>query len=91
VRTNSVSVPDAAAPGGWVSRRIAQNCQGSERAISAGTSWGDDADNLRFVTQEVEPVLTGGQVTGYVAVGGNGNSRPSGSSIFTVHVLCYTP
>src|SRR5262245_34529217 len=84
VRTNSVSVPDAAAAGGWVSRRVSRNCDGNERAISAGTSWGDDADNLQFSTQEVEPVLTSGQVTGYVAVGGNGNSRGAGQgSIFT--------
>jgi hypothetical protein len=88
VRTNAVSVVDAAVDNTFNTGRISRNCEGSERAISAGTSWGDDGNDLKLVTQEVEPVLTNGQVTGYIAVGGNDTGE---SSIFTVHVLCYTP
>jgi hypothetical protein len=90
VRTNSVAVVDATAntlP--WTTGRVARSCEGNERAISAGTSWGDDGANLRLVTQELEPQLNAqNQVTGFVAVGGNDTGE---SSTFTVYVLCYTP
>nr|MBA3401708.1 hypothetical protein [Actinomycetota bacterium] len=60
----------------------------SERAISAGTSWGDDGSDLKLVTQEVEPLFNPqNQVNGFVAVGGNDTGQ---SSNFTVHVLCFT-
>ena len=69
--------------------RIRQDCDGNERAISAGTSWGDDGADLRLVTQELEPQLNAqNQVIGFVAVGGNDTGE---SSTFTVYVLCYTP
>jgi hypothetical protein len=85
-----VSVPDTTAnDGSYQSRRIGRDCQGNERAISAGTSWGDDGNNLRLVTQELEPVLNPqNQVVGFVAVGANDTGQ---SSTYTVHVLCYTP
>jgi hypothetical protein len=88
VRTNSVVVVDGAdaVPD---TERVTRNCEGNERAISGGTSWGDDSADLRLVTQELEPVLNAqNQVTGFVAVGGNDTGE---SSTFTVHVLCYTP
>jgi hypothetical protein len=90
VRTESVSVVDAAANNGvWTSGRVRRDCQGNERAISAGTSWGDDGANLRLVTQELEPKLNAqNQVIGFEAVGTNDTGE---SSNFTVHVLCYTP
>jgi hypothetical protein len=88
VRTNAVSVVDGAdaVPD---SERVQRNCEGNERAISAGTSWGDDDSDLRLYTQELEPVLNAqNQVVGFTAVGGNDTGE---SSTFTVHVLCYTP
>jgi hypothetical protein len=89
VRTNSVSVVDAASNGVWTSGRVGRNCEGNERSISAGTSWGDDGPNLRLVTQELEPRLNPqNQVIGWEAVGTNDTGE---SSNFTVHVLCYTP
>jgi hypothetical protein len=89
VRTESVSVADGALNGTWTSGRVRRDCQGNERAISAGTSWGDDSANLRLVTQELEPKLNAqNQVIGFEAVGTNDTGE---SSNFTVHVLCYTP
>ena len=90
LRPQSVSVVDAAANNGvWTSGRIRSECQGNERAISGGTSWGDDGANLRLVTQELEPrVNAQNQVIGFEAVGGNDTGE---SSTFTVYSLCYTP
>jgi hypothetical protein len=88
VRTNSVLVSDGAdaVPD---TERVTRNCEGNERAMSGGTSWGDDSADLKLVTQELEPVLNAqNQVTGFTAVGGNDTGE---SSNFTVHVLCYTP
>lgn len=73
----------------WTSARIRSDCQANERAISAGTSWGDDGANLRLVTQELEPKLNAqNQVVGFEGVGGNDTGQ---SSTFTVYTLCYTP
>jgi hypothetical protein len=88
VRTESVTVADPAVDAVTNTARVQRNCQGTERAISAGTSWGDDGNDLNLVTQEIEPILTQNVVTGYVAVGGNNTGE---SSNFTLHVLCYTP
>jgi hypothetical protein len=88
VRTSAVAVVDGAdtVPD---TERVQRNCEGNERAISAGTSWGDDGADLDLYTQELEPVLNAtNQVVGFVAVGGNDTGE---SSTFTVHVLCYTP
>jgi hypothetical protein len=91
VRQASISVVDTGpTPNGiWTSRRIRRDCEGNERAISAGTSWGDDGPNLRLVTQELEPKLNAqNQVIGFEAVGGNDTGE---SSTFTVYALCYAP
>lgn len=90
VRSAATNVVDAGnGDGTHNTGRVSRNCEGNERAISAGTSWGDDGDDLRLYTQEVEPVLNPqNQVTGFVAVGGNNSGE---SSTFTLHVLCYTP
>jgi hypothetical protein len=87
VRTAFVNVPAGGA--GYNSERVTRNCQGTERAISAGTSWGDDGADLELFTGEVEPLLNPqNQVVGFVAVGVNGTSDASN---FSLHVLCYTP
>lgn len=89
VRQASVSVVDTSINLVWTSQRIRRDCEGNERAISAGTSWGDDGPNLRLVTQELEPKMNAqNQVIGFEAVGGNDTGE---SSTFTVYVLCYLP
>lgn len=90
VRTASVLVDGGTGENGaYVSRRVTANCQGSERAISAGTSWSDDVTDRELMTGELEPLLNAqNQVTGFVGVGLNDSGN---DSTFTVHVLCYTP
>lgn len=88
MRTAAVTVVDGAIDGVFNTGRVERRCEGSERAISAGTSWGDDGSDLKLVTQEIEPLLNPqNQVNGFVAVGGNDTGE---SSNFTVHVLCFT-
>jgi len=90
VRTASISVEGGTAENGaYVTRRIQRLCDGNERAISAGTSWSDDALDRELVTVETDPQLNAqNQVIGYVAAGGNDSGN---SSTFTLHVFCYTP
>ena len=89
VRPQSVSVADADVDEVWNSLRIRSDCQPNERAISGGTSWGDDGADLRLTTQELEPKVNAqNQVIGFEAVGGNDTGE---SSTFTVYSLCYTP
>jgi hypothetical protein len=88
VRTNAVSVVDSAIDNVFNTARVERRCEANERAVSAGTSWGDDGADLKLVTQEVEPLFNAqNQVNGFVAVGGNDTGE---SSNFTVHVLCFT-
>ena len=90
VRTSSVGVDGGTGENGaYNSSRVTRLCQGNERAISAGTSWSDDAGGRELVTGEIEPQLNAqGQVVGFLAVGLNDSGN---DSTFTVHVLCYTP
>ncbi len=90
VRTASGSVDGGTAENGeYNSRRVTALCQGTERAISAGTSWSDDAGGRELMTGELEPQLNGqSQVVGFLGVGLNDSGN---TSTFTVHVLCYTP
>ena len=86
LRPQSVTVADAGVNNGVTSARIRSECQGNERAISGGTSWGDDGANLRLTTQELEPKVNAqNQVIGFEAVGGNDTGE---SSTFTVYSLC---
>ena len=88
LRSNSVTVVDTGATP-LQSGRVQRLCEGNERAISGGTSWGDDGADLDLVTQELEPKLNAqNQVIGFEAVGGNNTGE---SSTFTVYALCYTP
>lgn len=89
VRTNAITVVDGTIDNTFNTGRVERRCEGNERAISAGTSWGDDGSDLKLVTQELEPLFNAqNQVNGFVAVGGNDTGQ---SSNFTVHVLCFTP
>jgi hypothetical protein len=90
VRTASGAVDGGVAENGaYNSRRVTALCQGNERAISAGTSWSDDAAGHELMTGELEPQLNAqNQVVGFLGVGLNDSGN---DSTFTVHVLCYTP
>jgi hypothetical protein len=90
VRTSSVTVDGGIAENGaYSSARVTRLCDGNERAISAGTSWSDDALGRELVTGEMEPLLNAqNQVVGFLAVGLNDSGV---ASTFTLHVLCYTP
>jgi len=87
VRTATVSVPGNSAENGtYNTRRVTRMCDSGEKAISAGTGWsGEDADRELW-TSQIDPVLSGGAVVGYVAVGGNDTT---GASTFKLSVLCY--
>lgn len=90
VRTSSAVVDGGVAEnGGYNSQRVTALCQANERAISAGTSWSDDAAGRELMTGELEPQFNAqNQVIGFLGVGLNDSGN---SSTFTVHVLCYTP
>jgi hypothetical protein len=90
VRTASKLVDGGTAENGaYNSERVTASCQGNERAISAGTSWSDDALGRELMTGELEPQLNAqNQVVGFLGVGLNDSGN---DSTFTVHVLCYTP
>lgn len=90
VRTSSILVDGGTAENGaYNSARVTRQCDGNERAISAGTSWSDDAVGRELMTGEIEPLLNAqNQVTGFLAVGLNDSGN---DSTITLHVLCYTP
>jgi hypothetical protein len=88
VRTAGVTVAGGTAHDAqYETERVTRNCESNERAISAGTSWSDDAADRELFTGEIEPQLNASnQVVGFLAVGGNDSGN---SSTFTVHVLCF--
>jgi hypothetical protein len=89
VRTASVTIDGGVAENGaYNTARVTRMCETNERAISAGTSWSDDAAGRELVTGELEPQLNAqNQVVGFLGVGGNDSGN---TSTFTVHVLCFT-
>ena len=96
VRQASVSVPGSATDAGiggptgfWVTRTVNVSCNSGERAMSAGTGWSADANDLELATVYMKPVFTGtGPVTGFTAKGAN-NARDGEDHSFTLYVLCY--
>jgi hypothetical protein len=83
VRTASVTVPINS------SRRIARNCDGNERAISAGARWSTDDTANNVALSSLEPQLNPqNQVVGFLAWGRNSSAE---SRTLFVEVLCYTP
>ena len=88
VRQGSVAVPGGAPQNSaYDTETVAVNCNANEKAISAGTGWSDDAADREMWTQRITPVLTGANVTGFRATGGNDSGN---TSTFTLFVLCYT-
>ena len=96
VRQASVNVPGSASDAGiggpngfWVTRTVNVNCNSGERAMSAGTGWSADANDLELATVYMKPVFTGtGPVTGFTAKGAN-NARDGEDHSFSLYVLCY--
>ena len=96
VRQASVNVPGSASDAGiggpngfWVTRTVNVNCNSGERAMSGGTGWSADANDLELATVYMKPVFTGtGPVTGFTAKGAN-NARDGEDHSFTLYVLCY--
>lgn len=72
--------------GDYITGTVSVSCNANEKAISAGTGWSDDAAGRELWTQRLTPLLTGTNVTGYRATGGNDSGN---SSTFTLYVLCY--
>lgn len=87
VRQASATVPGGTAQNGaYDTETVTVSCAANEKAISAGTGWSDDADDRELWVQRLTPVLTGTNVTGFRATGGNDSGN---SSTFTLYVLCY--
>jgi hypothetical protein len=87
VRQGSVTVPDSTAEDGkYQTRSVTVACQSGEKAISAGTGWSDDTDNLELTTVQIKPQIVNSAVVGYIARGGNDSGQ---SSTFTLYLLCY--
>ena len=87
VRQASVTVPGGVAQNSaYDTETVTVNCNPNEKAISAGTGWSDDAADRELWTQRLTPVLTGSNVTGFRATGGNDSGN---TSTFTLFVLCY--
>jgi hypothetical protein len=88
VRTSTVLIDGGTAQNGaYSTRSVSRNCDSDEKAISAGTGWSDDVNDLELVTVMVKPTLNAqNQVIGYIGKGGNDSGN---DSTFTLYVLCY--
>ena len=74
----------------WVTRTVDTSCNSGEKAMSAGTGWSADANDLELATVYMKPVVqSNGTVTGFTAKGAN-NARDGEDHTFTLYVLCYT-
>ncbi len=95
VRQASVDVPGSASDDPipnttWTTRSVTVQCNSNEKAISAGTGWSADVDDLELATVYTKPlVATNGAVTGWTARGAN-NARDGQTHAFTLYVLCYS-
>ena len=94
VRQGGVVVPGSASDKPtpntlWVTRGVSVDCASGEKAISAGTGWSADANDLELATVWIKPTIqSNGSVTGYTAKGAN-NARDGQDHTFTLYVLCY--
>ena len=88
VRSTAVSVDGGTAQNGeYITRPAQVLCSTGELAISGGTGWSDDNNDLELFTGRLTPVLNAtNQVIGFKASGGNDSGN---SSTFTVYALCY--
>jgi hypothetical protein len=94
VRQASVVVPGSSADKPtpntfWVTRTVGVDCASGERAMSAGTGWSADVNDLELATVYMKPIVqSNGTVTGFTAKGAN-NARDGEDHSFTLYVLCY--
>jgi len=73
----------------WVTRSVTVGCNSNERAMSAGTGWSADVDDLELATVYMKPIIaSNGAVAGWTARGAN-NARDGEAHTFTLYVLCY--
>jgi hypothetical protein len=88
VRTSQVNVDGGSPPpdANYVTRPIERRCESGERAVSAGTGFSDDANDLELVTVWLRPIVENNVVVGFHAKGGNNSGN---DSTFTLYVLCY--
>jgi hypothetical protein len=87
VRTGDVSIGGGVAHNGqYGTGDVTVNCASGEKAISAGAGWSGTDANRELWIQRLEPIVNGGNVTGYKGTGGNDSG---GNSTFTLYVLCY--
>jgi hypothetical protein len=88
VRTQQILIDGGIAHNGlYTTRTVTRNCDSDEKAISAGTGWSDDANDLELFTGRITPVQNPqNQVIGFKASGGNDSGN---DSTFTLYVLCY--
>jgi hypothetical protein len=87
VRTASVVVPGGTTNAAYSTRAVQKTCDPGEKAISAGTSWSDEANDLELTTVWIKPVLdSSSAIVGFSGKGGNDSGN---TSTFTLHVLCY--
>jgi hypothetical protein len=88
VRTGTVTIDGGTKENGqYVTRAVQRNCDSGERAISAGTGWSDDANDLELVVVWMRPIFdASNNVIGYSAKGGNDSGQ---GSTFTLYVSCY--
>jgi hypothetical protein len=91
VRSSSIAVDGQSGTsvedGKYVTRAAQILCASGELAISGGTGWSDDANDLELWTGRLTPVLNAtNQVIGFRASGGNDSGN---TSTFTVYALCY--
>ena len=87
VRTASVAVPGGTTNASYSTRAVQRTCDPGEKAISAGTSWSDDVNDLELTTVWIKPVLdASNSVVGFNGKGGNDSGN---NSTFTISVLCY--
>jgi hypothetical protein len=88
VRRAEVTIQDTGPPNGsYVTRSVDALCASGELAISGGTGWSDDSNDLELFTGRLTPIQNpSNQVIGFRGVGGNDGA---GTSTFRVYSLCY--
>jgi hypothetical protein len=88
VRTQSVTISDAADNDVYTGAELQSQCNSGERAISGGASWSDTDPGLELFVGRLQPVVDAqNRVIGFLGVGLNDSGE---SSSFRVHALCYT-
>ena len=87
VRSANTAIQDTTVNGQFVTRSVDALCSSGELAISGGTGWSDNNNDLELLTGRLTPITNStNQVVGFRGVGANDGA---GTSTFTVYALCY--